>query len=134
MNEGKSVAKKVTKHGVTAPATEDTDFIRVNAPEEQGHGTAGRKGPCRDIIRVDSGVTWNGERGSAQETCDHGARDGPSSVLVVKVGMQRSSCGRVMGFKVCYSPKKWLTIRGVSHLLTFDTILLCGEGERYIGS
>ena len=45
------------------------------------------------------------------------------SVLIIKLCVQRSGC------RTC----KWLTIRGVSHLLTFHTNFLGGEGEGNVG-
>ena len=60
LDEWKSMGVEVSKHGVASPAAEDTDLIRVNAAEEEGHGTTGAKGPGGDIVWVDASITGDG--------------------------------------------------------------------------
>ena len=62
---------EVAEHGITAPATDDTYFVRVDAGEEECHGTASAKRAGSNLVRVNTGMTGNGQGGSAEETRDH---------------------------------------------------------------
>ena len=140
LDEWECMTKKVTEHGVTAPAAKDPDFVRVNAAKKQGHGTAGTEGPRRNILRVDPGMAGDRERGGAKETGDHRTGNGTFAIVIIKIGVKRSCCRRAMGNEMLHATKscsdwagKRLAIGGVRHLLTFDTVLLCGEGEGDVG-
>ena len=50
------MAIEVAKHGVTAPMAKDSDFIRINTTEEEGHGATGSEGPSRNVFRIDPSI------------------------------------------------------------------------------
>ena len=64
LDERKCMSMEISKHGVTAPASNDSNFIGVNATEEQSHGSAGPKGSSGNVVRVEASVARNGEGSS----------------------------------------------------------------------
>ena len=91
LNERESVSKEIAKHGVAAPAAEDTYFIGVDSAKKESHGAAGTEGPSRNVIRLNPGMAGDGERCGAKKAGDHGTGNGTFTVLIIKVSVQRSS-------------------------------------------
>ena len=139
LDEREGVSVEIPKHGVAAPASNDSNFVGVNSPEEQSHGAAGPKGASGDFIGVDASVARNGEGGRSEEGRDHCAGYRAFAAGIIKVNMERGCDWSMMVFKMSYTPKrgsdrasKRLSIGSVGQLLTFHAILLRGECERYI--
>ena len=60
LDEWKGIGIEVLEHGITLPAAEDLDLVRVNAAEEEGHGTTRAKGLGGKVVWVNASITWNG--------------------------------------------------------------------------
>ena len=60
LDEWKGMGIEVAEHGVTLPAAEDPDLVRIDAPKKKGHGTTRAKGPCGDVVGVNASITRNG--------------------------------------------------------------------------
>ena len=95
-----SVGMEVTEHSVAAPATNDTDFIGVDAGEEESHGSTSAKGTGGNLIRMDASMAWDCEGSSAKEAGDHGGGHGSSSAVVFVVNMKWSGDGGFMAFEM----------------------------------
>ena len=130
------VGMKIAEHGVATPAPDDTDFVRVKASKEEGHGPACSKGAGSDIGWVDSGVAWYGEGRDAEYARDHGGGDGAFFASLVEVDVER--CGRrsivlleVGDTSECgtYGARDGMSGGAVGQLFPFDSIFLGGECE-----
>ena len=66
LDKGKSMGMEVSKHGVAFPAAEDADFVRIDAAEEESHGTTRTEGPCGDVVWFDACIARYGEGGRTE--------------------------------------------------------------------
>ena len=62
---------EVAEHGVTFPATDDADLVRIHTDEEKGHCSTGAKGASCDIVWIDASIAGDGQGSSLQEACYH---------------------------------------------------------------
>ena len=70
LDERECVSMEVAEHGVASPAADDADFIGVFPTKEKGHRATVAEGTSGDVFDVDSGVTGDEARGSAEEGGD----------------------------------------------------------------
>ena len=125
---------EVTKHGITAPPTEESNVIGVDTTEEESHCTARTKGSCRDISRIDTIMTGNGKRSRFEKTSDHCGRDCLFSLVVVVINMKRCVLWCVVSVQMCDASEhsanrtsSGLEIGTVCKLSPLNSILLCCE-------
>ena len=51
-----SMGVEVAEHGVTTPAADDSNFIRIDAGEEEGHGSTSAKGASSYLVGMNTSV------------------------------------------------------------------------------
>ena len=79
---------EIAKHGITTPAAEDPDVVRINSAKEKRHGAAGAQRTSGNVSWVNASMASDRESGCMEEASDHGTSDG-TFAGIVKVHMKQ---------------------------------------------
>ena len=93
-----SMGMKIAEHGVTTPAPDDADLVRVDAGEEESHSSTCTKRAGSYLVGMDTGMPWDGQGSGAKEARYHGGGDGASCAVVIVINMKWSGRWCVMRF------------------------------------
>ena len=131
-----SVGMKIAEHGVTTPSADDTNFVGIDAGEEESHGTTRAKRAGCNLVGMDASMTAYGQSGSAEKTRNHRRGDGSSSAVILIINMKRSRRWSIVQLKMRNTPEGgtnragfYLAVCTMRQLFTFNSILLGREGE-----
>ena len=55
------MSMEIVEYGIAPPATDDANFIWIDAAKQESHCAAGSKRASSDIFWIDAGMHWYGE-------------------------------------------------------------------------
>ena len=127
---------QVAEHGVGAPATNETDEIRIDPCTEECHGTTGTEGAGFDVIRAKP-IVATMCRDKAPEVASDGAGmqgcgAAPYSVVDVQWGVRRCAISAKVLDASCNGAHRaeiGVAAGRMPNLFSPNAILLCGEHE-----
>ena len=132
-----SLDAEVAEHGVTFPAAQETDGVRVNLGTEEGGGSTRAQGAGREEEGINARGGGEGSGTVAKGIGDMAGLDRvPLAALSVVVAEERSISRRVGELEAAGDAtegfdgtEEGVGVGAMTHLFTTDSILLVREGQ-----